>query len=147
MPGIFFRCPPLTAPISQSSDEAEANRRDYILPNYAESGFWHFLRESYSADYIVVDAKNSGSEVSKTDALQISNYLKQYGTGLFAMIVCRIGPDNGCIHILREQWAHSRKMVLILNDTDLEKMLLARSSAGRAEELLSSKLQEFRLSM
>ncbi len=140
-------CPPLATPISQSSDEAEVNRRDYILPNYAETGFWHFLRGGYSADYVVVDAKNSGKEVTKTDALQIANYLKEYGAGLFGIIICRIGPDTGCLHTLREQWAHSKKMVLVLNDADLEKMLLARSAGGRGEELLSAKLQEFRLSM
>ena len=140
-------CPPLAAPISQSSDEAEVNRRDYILPNYADAGFWRFIRETYSADYIVVDAKNSANEVGKGDALQIANYLKEYGAGLFGIIICRIDPDAGCDHTIREQWAHSRKMVLVINDADVEKMLLARSSGGRAEELLSSKLQEFRLSM
>ena len=66
-------CPPLETPISQSADAADVNRRDYILPNYAESGFWRFIRDSYGAHYVVVDAKNSANDVTKNDALQIAN--------------------------------------------------------------------------
>lgn len=140
-------CPPLMAPIAQSSDEPKVNRRDYILANYADSGFWHFMRERYSADYVVVDAKNSAHEVSKSDALQVANYLKEYGAGLFGMVICRKGSDSAFDHTVREQWAHSRKMILAINDSDVENMLLVRSSGGRAEDLISSKLQELRLSM
>src|SRR5260370_18835383 len=56
-------CPPLTKPISEHSDNAKANRRDFILPNYADSGFWRSIREKYCADYIVVDAKNYSKKV------------------------------------------------------------------------------------
>ena len=51
--------PPLGKPLSEHSDRSLANRRDFILPNYADKGFWLFMREKYTADYIVVDAKNS----------------------------------------------------------------------------------------
>jgi hypothetical protein len=140
-------CPPLETPLAQSADEADVNRRDYVVANSAEEGFWRFMRERYAADYIVVDAKNSGQQVMKNDALQIANYLKPHGAGLFGMIVCRKGPDAGCIHTLRDQWAQHGKMVLVINDEELESMLLARSAGERAEALLSTKLKEFRLAM
>ena len=53
------------------------NRRDFIIPNYSEEGFLRYLRSRYSADYIVVDAKNYTHKITRKDALQIANYLKE----------------------------------------------------------------------
>ena len=99
------------------------------------------MRDGYATDYVVVDAKNSGKLVKKNDALQIANYLKQHGAGLFGIIMCRIGADAGCMHTLREQWCTHRKMILTINDDELGNMLLARSAGGRAETLLSGKIR------
>jgi hypothetical protein len=67
-------CPPLLPPLSESADNPGINRRDFILPNYADGGFWRFLRDLYRADYIVVDAKNYTSSVGKNQVLQIANW-------------------------------------------------------------------------
>jgi hypothetical protein len=97
-------CPPLESPISESGDAVAVNRRDWIFPNYADSGFWHFLRQMYKADYIVVDAKNYKGPISKTQVLQIANYLKPHGTGMFAMIATRAGADRSADLTIKEQW-------------------------------------------
>ena len=47
---------------------------------------------------------------------------------------------------LREQWLVHQKLILILNDADLESMLLAKSD-GRIEEVIGRKIEDFRLSM
>lgn len=140
-------CPPLQPPISESSDIARVNRRDVILPNYAPDGFWRFMRDSYGADYIVVDAKNYSGSVKKQDALQIANYLKPHGAGLFGLIVCRTDCDPGCVHTLREMWMAYRKMILVLNDADVESMMLAKSSGGNPEDVIRQRIEDFRLSM
>jgi hypothetical protein len=140
-------CPPLSSPLTELPDVARVNRRDVIMPNYASNGFWQFMRESYGADYVITDAKNYKGPVKKKEALQVANYLKPHGTGLFGLIVCRTGGDKGCIHTLREQWMAYRKMILILNDEDLEAMLLAKSSGGNPEDIIRQRIEEFRLSM
>ena len=97
-------CPPLTKPIFEHSDNTRANRRDFILPNYADSGFWRSIREKYCADYIVIDAKNYSNKVKKNDVLQVANYLKPRGAGLFGLIISRNGGDSaGCQVTVREQ--------------------------------------------
>lgn len=58
-------CPPLGRPIIELSDYVKANRRDIILPNYCENGFWNYLRQRYRADYIIIDAKNHSSKNRK----------------------------------------------------------------------------------
>jgi hypothetical protein len=140
-------CPPLNKPISELSDSSKVNRRDFIFPNYNDSGFWGYLRSRYMADYIVVDAKNYKEKVKKKEALQIANYLKSYGAGLFGVIVCRNGADLGCIHTLRETWLIQQKLIIILTDNDLEQMLLAQQSKAQPEIIIQQKIEDFRLSL
>lgn len=140
-------CPPLEKPLGESSDHTKANRRDFIIPNYANEGFWAFIREKYNADYIVVDAKNSAKKVKKADVLQIANYLKPHGAGMFGLIFSRNGGDSaGCEQTLREQWMVHRKMIVILNDSDIENILVS-STLGSATDVIARKIEEFRLSM
>ena len=140
-------CPPLESPISESSDKLSINRRDWIFLNYSDEGFWHFLRQMYKADFIVVDAKNYQKPVSKTQVLQIANYLKPHGAGLFAVIASRKGADRGAELTIREQWMAHNKMILILDDKDFENMLLASSSGGQAHRVIGQAIEDFRLSM
>lgn len=139
--------PPLDVPIWELPDESNTNRRDLILPNYADDGFWKFLREAYQADYIVVDAKNYKGPVSKAQVLQVAHYLKPHGAGMFAIIASRAGADHGAKITQREQWAMHRKLVIVLNDKDVEAMLIAASSREQPEKVIGQIIQEFRLSM
>ncbi len=139
-------CPPLSPPITELSDEAGANRRDIILPNYAESGFWAFVRARYCADFIVADAKNHSSAVGKHEALQVLNYLKRHGAGLLGLVVCRLGPDASCLHTVREHWAHEGKLVVVLSDDHVERMLLAKEAGGPPEDVVRQWIEDFRLS-
>lgn len=140
-------CPPLQPPLSESPDSSGINRRDFILPNYADAGFWRFLRDMYQADYIVVDAKNYRSRIGKSQVLQIANYLKPHGTGLFALITSRTGADRAAQLTVREQWMAHKKLILILDDRAVEAMLLAASSSGDATRVIGQLIEEFRLSM
>lgn len=143
---VYFS-PSLDKPISELSDFTKSNRRDFILPNYSNDGFWKFMREKYSADYVVVDAKNYVGKINKKEVLQIANYLKTYGAGMFAIIFSRNGGDKtGCLHTLREQWMLHGKMIIILDDYDIESILKAQDKKV-VEEVIGSKIQEFRLSM
>ena len=137
-------CPPLDLPSEQNADGNYANRRDFILPNYAESGYWRYLRERYCAEFVLVDAKNSGSTVTKDDILQVSHYLKERGLGMFGLIFSRVGANEKSEVHLRDIWEHEGKMLLILNDGDVEQMLLSRQGGNDPSRLLIEKIQEFR---
>ncbi|WP_139834534.1 MULTISPECIES: HNH endonuclease [unclassified Pseudomonas] len=141
-------CPILAKPLPEHSDSTKTNRRDFILPNYAESGFWSFIRHKYIADYLVVDAKNYSRKVSKAEILQVSNYLKPHGAGCFGAIFSRKGGDSaGCAHTLREQWLINQKMILVFDDEEVYSMLTAKEDERSPEELIGKKIEQFRLSM
>ena len=139
--------PPLRSPVHESSDASRANRRDIIFPNYAPDGFWKFMRETYNAHYIVIDAKNRKDEVTKDEALQLANYLKPHGTGMFGIIVTRKGATAGCHQTLREQWAFQRKMILLFTDDDIERMLSFARLNNKPEDVIAETIQDFRLLM
>lgn len=71
----YLFCPPLETPIREHPTENGHNRRDIVMANYAEHGFWRFMRHHYRADYIVIDAKNHGDRLPKVEVLKLANYL------------------------------------------------------------------------
>ncbi|MFH8402220.1 hypothetical protein [Streptomyces sp. wa1064] len=141
----FLFCPPLRSPIWESSNAAEVNKRDFILPNYATGGFWKFLREKYHADYVVVDAKNYQEGVEKKEVLQIANYLSLHGTGLFALIMTREDPRESGSYTIRDQWIQHGKLIVTLNDREVEQMLVDKSFGNDPSELIRQKIEDFRL--
>lgn len=143
----FLFTPPLGHPIWESSDASKANRRDIIFPNYASEGFWKFLRESYNADFIIVEAKNYKNKIKKAQVLQLANYLKPHGAGMFAIITCRKGGDSACLMTLREQWSVYKKLIILLSDDDIKAMLFAAGAHGKSENVIGEIIQELRLSM
>ena len=74
--------------------DAGVNRRDTIMPNYSTGGFWYYLRQVDSVDYVVIDAKNYESTIGKQQVLQLANYLSRQSTGLLGITLTRIGNDD-----------------------------------------------------
>jgi KTSC domain len=143
----YLFTPPLEKPLYELSDETRTNRRDIIFPNYADNGFWKFVRDKYCADYVVIDAKNYSANVEKKEVLQISNYLKPFGTGLFGIIVCRKNPKLNAIITQREHWMAYQKLVIFLNDNDIIQMLTLKEKSNSPEDVIRQKIEEFRLSL
>ena len=129
------------------SDSSKTNRRDIILPNYAEGGFWQFLRDNYFAHFIVIDAKNLTKHIEKKDVLQVSNYLKKFGTGLFGMIISRNKPHSNAILTQREHWIADNKLVIFLQDEDIVKRQAMKDNSGNPEDVIRQKIEDFRLSL
>jgi hypothetical protein len=146
---IFERlfCPPLSAPIAELPDSLGVNRRDIIIPNYAEQGFWKFIRSRYSAEYIVVDTKNYNKKIEKQSVLQVSNYLKRQGAGLFGIIVCRREVGFSCKHTVEAIWSDYKKLIIVLTDEDIEKMLIEKASSRKPEVIIRQKIEDFRLAL
>ncbi|MCI9553629.1 MAG: hypothetical protein HFE94_08870 [Acutalibacter sp.] len=138
-------CSPLDAVSEQNPDANRANRRDFIIPNYADCGYWPYLRDRYKAEFIVVDAKNSAKKFEKDDILQVAHYLKEKGAGLFALIFSRCGVAESGENHLRDIWQNENKMILILDDSDVEQMLLSKQGGNDPCQLIIEKIQEFRL--
>lgn len=116
-----------------------------MIPNYADCGYWPRLRQIYRAEFLVIDAKNSAKEIEKDDILQVAHYLKKKGPGLFALIFSRCGMAESAEKHLQDIWINEDKMIIVLNDSDVEQMLLTKQAGGDPCRLIIDKIQEFRL--
>lgn len=143
----YLFCPPLEVPLVEASNATGVNRRDIILANYADGGFWDSLRRAYVADFIVVDAKNVCGAVTKGHVLQLANYLSHAGAGLFGMILTRGDQNRAALLTRREQWVMHRKMILVVSDSDLHQMIQNKVAGEPPEEVLRQQIQDFRLGM
>ena len=139
--------PPLERVIGESATASGTDRRDVVLPNHAPDGFWKSMRDTYKADYIVVEAKNYRRPITKTQALQVANYLKPHGAGMFAIIAARNGANRSCIEVIREQWTTYGKLMIPVTGDDIEDMLGTKGAGGSPEEFLVTVIREFRLSI
>jgi len=143
----YLFTPPLEKPLYELSDESRTNRRDIIFPNYVDVGFWKFMRDKYNADFVVIDAKNYSANVEKKEVLQMSNYLKSFGTGLFGIIVCRNNPKSNATITQREHWMAYHKLIIFINDNDIIQMLTLKEKSNSPEDVIRQKIEEFRLSL
>jgi hypothetical protein len=133
----FLFAPALGPTDRESSDEDARNRRDFIMENLAEDGFWLRARTRYHADYIVFDAKNYSQPIKKQSVIEIAHYLKPYGLGMFAILFTRKFPHASARHAAREQWAGGARMIVILDD-DNTTLMLERKRDGTAPESVIS---------
>ena len=143
----YLFVPPLGQAIEESSDASGSNRRDIILPNHTSSGFWKSMRDDFKAHYIVVEAKNWNKPINKGEALQVANYLKPYGAGMFALIAARNSASESCRQTIREQWTANQKMMVVLTEVDIESMLRIKDDGLSPEDVLVALIGDFRLSM
>lgn len=143
----YLFTPQLSNAYFENATENKVNRRDIILPNYADTGFWESLRRQYRADFVVVDAKNSGALIRKADVLQLANYLSPYGAGLFGMVLARKGADKGAAATIREQWIIHQKLILVLTDDDVRQMIAAKAADDDPSDLIRQRIEDFRLGL
>ena len=142
----FLFVPPLNPAIVQSRDDRGANRRDYVLPNYAvDGGFWQFMRAHYDAHYVVAEVKNLTRSPGKQEILQVANYLNPHGAGLFALVLARTELDVTATWICREQWVQHNKLIIGINDDDIRQMVESKIARKDPAELVRQKIEDFRL--
>jgi hypothetical protein len=130
----YLFAPSLGAPDRESSDVPRRNRRDFVMENVADDGFWLRARQRYDADYIVFDAKNYVAGIPKKCVIEIAHYLKPYGLGMFGIIFTREEPSGGAKAAVREQWAGSRRMIAVVTD-EMTLDMLERKQNGTGPEV------------
>jgi hypothetical protein len=143
----FLFTPPLGVPQYEVNDEENRNRRDIIIENFAETGFWAVARAEYAARYIVIDAKNYTGPIGKRCVLDVAHYLKRHGCGLFALLATRVGQKKSARHAIREHWIAEKKLILVLDDNDLKRMLDLRSDGADPSVIIRERLRIFIFSM
>ena len=64
---------------------------------------------------------------------------------LFGIIIARKGLSAASAYALREVWLYEHKMIVVLNDVDIEQMLIEKRNGNNPAKLLIKKIEDFRL--
>jgi hypothetical protein len=88
-----------------------------------------------------VDAKNYAEPIKKGPVLDVSHYLKRHDCGLFALLATRAGAAPSAQHAIREHWIAEQKMILVLNDADLKRMLALREDGADPAIVIRERLR------
>lgn len=117
--------------------------RDVICQNRAEIGFWKDLKEKYSCSEIVFEAKNT-KELTRDNLRQIYCYLKP-ALGFWGFIVCRAEQPSKIHAYNRTLFKNfsQQRGVLILSDSDLQKMVEIKMNRHDPSDYLRDKMSEF----
>lgn len=157
---IFLFCedlPPeyaLDEPVSQSETDQRYERRDLVFRNRATRGFWADAKRLYDAEGVIVDAKNYGEkEIDGGTVYSFSKYLKEHGLGRLGFIVAREVPSQtqapasmnerlaSAIEQQKSLWRDSpHRMIILLGEEDLVKMLNMKISGQDPTDLLSDRI-------
>ena len=66
---------------------------------------------------------------------------------MFGIIIARKGTNSASENALRDMWIYQQKMIVVLNDTDIEQMILIRKDGEDPARLILKKIEEFRLAI
>lgn len=142
----FLFSPPLELSSYEAFDYTRSNRRDIILENPADQGFWYNIKNTYYADYIIIDAKNHCKPIGKKSVIEIGHYLKKHGCGLFGILLTRKGLSKPADMARRELWISDHKLIIILSDKDIINMIEYKMDNKSPEDIIYQLITKFRIS-
>ena len=144
----FLFSPDLGSPKAQVFNSTRSYRRDLIMKNGAETGFWARMRERYQADYLIAEFKNVKSSVGNTSIWQLAGYMKEKGVGFFGMLIARNGVSRGTANpAILDQWIHANKMIVPISNEDLKSMIDMRDSGSDPTDFVDDLIDRIRCSV
>jgi hypothetical protein len=108
------------------------------LENDGGSQFWAAVRQEFDSKHVVFEFKNSERLRSKDALNQLRIYLSKPTIGRFGMLLTRKSPGRAVLQARRDAYEQGRVLILIIDDTHLKSLLIARAFLGRIDEQISS---------
>jgi hypothetical protein len=71
----------------------------------------------------------------------------QPGAGLFGMIISRTQRNKSSIQTILEKWMLENKMIIIITDADVERMLIEKSNGRDPVSITIQNIEDFQLSI
>ena len=144
----FLFSPDLGPAKPQSYTLNRSQRRDFIMKNDTDSGFWARMRERYGADYLIAEVKNTKGRVGNGAVWQLAGYMKEKGVGFFGVLIARNGVTKGVANAaILDQWIHANKMIVPVSSEDLGSMIEMRDSGADPTEFIDDLIDRIRCSV
>jgi hypothetical protein len=140
----YLFVPPLDNPDVHCRTIDGLEIRDLIFSNHAEDGFWKEIKTEYKGSYVVIEVKNK-EKPNQRDVLQLSDYLNEKHLGLFGILISR-KLNKPLEEKRRELYSNDHKMIVLLDDTDIQNMILKKSANEKPEDIIKRLIDTYRMS-
>lgn len=131
----------------QTQTDDGLNRFDLVCRIASSKQLWHFLSSRMNSQYILFEFKNYSTQIGQPEILTTEKYLLEYALRRVAFVVTRRGwnasAEKACRGALREHG----KLILMLSDVDIERMLLQKGTGTDPTDFLMDRLDDLFLSL
>lgn len=132
---------------TQKRTDDGLNRFDYVCRIKPATDFWSFLIDHLNSRYIIFEFKNYTGKIKQGQILTTEKYLLENGLRRVAIIFSRAGADDNAIKMTQGAMRENGKLMLILDDARVCKMLHMKEKGEDPTDLLFEIADDFLLSL
>ena len=139
--------PPLLEPIEQSATIDNLHIRDLIFNIPLDlGGFWTYITNRFGLA-LIFECKNYEDYVRQNELVISSKYVGNRKLTEMGLMVTRKGLHENAQKTQENLWKEQGKMLLCLNDNDLEKMVELKEKNDEPWKVIDNKIREFLVSL
>jgi len=131
----------------QQRTDDDLNRFDYVCRIKPTTDFWRFLIDHLNSRYVLFEFKNYAGQIKQGQILTTEKYLLERGLRRVAIIVTRKGAHRSAVSMVQGAMRENGKLMLVLDDHNLCKMLYMRQRGEDPSDLLFDLTDEFLLAL
>jgi hypothetical protein len=132
---------------TQSTTDDELSRFDMICRIASQNDFWKSLIQSFQSRYVLFEFKNYQNAIGQDQIYTTERYLYLRGLRSVGFIIARVGGSKQAIKAAKGALREHGKLILILTNDDLCKMLEMKKDGKIPSDHLSEILDEFLISL
>lgn len=132
---------------AQKRTDDGLSRFDYVCRVRATTDFWKFLIDHLDSRYVLFEFKNYSGEIKQGQVLTTEKYLLEKALRRVAIIFCRAGADKGATTMMQGAMREHGKLMLIIDDEKVCKMLQMKERGEDPSDLLFEAADDFLLAL
>lgn len=132
----------LTNKKSQPYSDNNLYRYDLVARINPTTEFWKFIINEIQSRYVIFEFKNYSKKINQEQILTTERYLLNQALRKVAIIFCRKGENESADKFIRDALRESGKVILVLSDNDVKKMIRAKEKGDSPELLLFEKIDD-----
>ncbi|WGE36659.1 PD-(D/E)XK nuclease domain-containing protein [Actinobacillus genomosp. 1] len=127
---------------TQKKTDDGLSRYDFIARISPKTAFWEFIVNEIGSRYVIFEFKNYQEEIRQGQILTTEKYLLSLALRKVAFIFCRKKASESANIMLRGALRESGKVIFIIDDEDLIKMLEMKESGSEPSDYLFQKADD-----
>jgi hypothetical protein len=128
---------------AQTETTDGANRYDFICRIKPGDSFWDALRTDFRTRSVLFECKNHDKPITADQIYSTERYLFSGALRTVCMLISRKGADDGCRRAAQGALREAGKLILLLSNTDLIKMLELKAEADGPTSYLDEQIWKF----